>query len=503
MMAAAIAAMTLGELLGPAAGAHAALSVTALVSDSRQVTPGAAFLALAGESTHGLRHAGEALAAGAVIVLFENGENARPEVVPSLAVPGLRNRLGELGRRFYGRGTSVRELIGVTGTNGKTTVAYLIAQASTKLGRSCGYFGTLGFGLPGTLVEHALTTPDCLTLHRELAEIEAEAAAVEVSSHALAQDRVAGLKFSVAAFTNLSRDHLDWHATMEGYFEAKARLFAQTSLRAAVVNVAGEHGARLLARLAPTVRPITALLRGAHLPGAMRASAAWPVEPTLVGDLEGQGLAGVSVRIGGEHGEALLVSPLIGDFNAENLLVALGALIASGHDLDRAVAALAECEPPPGRMEVFGGGPGQAWVVVDYAHTPEALERVLGELATLAPGEITCVFGAGGQRDRGKRSPMGRAAAAFAAHIVLTDDNPRGEDPAAIVAEIAAGAAGHPDLRVLHARESAIDSAIRAARSGDVVLIAGKGHERTQIVAGRRRDLDDRAVVRSVLGSST
>jgi UDP-N-acetylmuramoyl-L-alanyl-D-glutamate--2,6-diaminopimelate ligase len=398
----------------------------------------------------------------------------------------LSARLGELGERFYGRGRAFEALIGVTGTNGKTTVAWLVAQALTGLDQPCGYIGTLGYGLPDALKPQSLTTPDCLTLHRELAELGTRHAAVEVSSHALAQQRTAGLHFSVAAFTNLSRDHLDWHVTMDAYFAAKAQLFAQPGLRTAVVNADDAYGQVLLRRLAPTVRPITVALH--NVAGAM-----------LTARAHSRGLAGQILKLSGDFGESDIETRLIGEFNAENLLLALGVLIACGHDLDPAAAALCAAAPAPGRMEVFGGPPDQPWVVVDYAHTPQALERVLTGLTAMGADDISCVFGCGGDRDRGKRALMGQAAARYAQHIVLTDDNPRSEDPAAIVADIKSGIARHGDLRVQHARDRAIAEAIARAAPGAIVLIAGKGHETAQLQAGESRPFDDRELVRSIL----
>ena len=486
MMTAAVAAMALGELLGPAAGPHSAIEVTDLVSDSRQVTSGAAFVALQGERSHGLDFADAAFAAGAAVVLHEPGAAADRLGGPALAVPGLKEGLGTLAARFYGSSQPAAGLVGVTGTNGKTTVAWLVARALSALGQSCGYIGTLGYGTPGALRTHALTTPDCLTLHRELAGLGTARAAIEVSSHALEQDRVAGLRFATAAFTNLSRDHLDWHRTMEAYFEAKARLFTRPELVSAVINVGDAYGATLAARLPATVRGITVAL-------ARNSGAALEASATSRG-LEGQELA-----LRGSFGEARNDSPLIGAINSENLLVAAGVLVASGFGLEQAAAALAPALPPPGRLEVFGGPPAHPWVIVDYAHTPAALERVLAELSAIATGTITCVFGCGGDRDRGKRAPMGAAAARYAAHIVLTDDNPRSENPAAIVADIKSGITRHPDLRIVHDRERAIASAVAAVRPGDVVLVAGKGHETTQTAGREVRPFDDRASVRRAL----
>ncbi|HEY5666955.1 MAG TPA: UDP-N-acetylmuramoyl-L-alanyl-D-glutamate--2,6-diaminopimelate ligase, partial [Gammaproteobacteria bacterium] len=419
MMASVVAAMTLGELLGPAAGAHASVAVTDLVSDSRQVTPGAAFVALAGESRHGLDFAADAISAGARIVVYEPPAETGSIPSAAVAVPDLRQQLGELARRFFGRNRSPDGLIGVTGTNGKTTVAWLIARGLERLGEPCAYLGTLGYGLPEQLKPQALTTPDCLTLHRELAEIDLDRAVLEVSSHALAQDRVAGVGFAVAVFTNLTRDHLDWHGSMEAYFEAKARLFEREELEAAVINVGDAYGATLVPRLAPDTRAITVAV-GSGSRAELRA------------DCASRGLAGVALDVTGAFGNATLESPLLGDFNAENLMNALGALLALGHELDAAADALAGASPPPGRMEVFGGTAGRPWVVVDYAHTPAALARVLSLVGSIGNGSLTCVFGCGGDRDRGKRAEMGAAAARLADHVVLTDDNPRSEDPAAI-----------------------------------------------------------------------
>jgi UDP-N-acetylmuramoyl-L-alanyl-D-glutamate--2,6-diaminopimelate ligase len=497
MMASAVAAMALGELLGPVAGPHAGLMVSDLVSDSRQATSGAAFIALQGERSHGLDFAAGALAKGAAIVLYEppSAAGAVPaEAVAlagrALAIPGLKERLGEFGARFYGSAEPAAGLIGVTGTNGKTTVAWLIAQAFSDLGQSCGYVGTLGFGMPGKVEAHAFTTPDCLTLHRELASLGTARAAIEVSSHALSQDRVAGLRFATAAFTNLSRDHLDWHKTMEAYFEAKALLFVRPELESAVINLGDAYGATLAARLAPTVRKVTVAL-GTATGATIEASAT------------SRGLAGQSLELRGSFGAARIESPLIGSINSENLLVTLGVVVASGVPLDQAAAVLGRVRPPPGRLEVFGGPPDRPWVVVDYAHTPDALERVLSALRAIATGEITCVFGCGGDRDRGKRAPMGAAAARYAAHIVLTDDNPRSENPASIVADIKAGIPRHPDLRIVHSRDRAIAGAVAAAGPGDVVLVAGKGHETTQLIGAEVRTFEDRAsVLRALEGVS-
>ena len=489
MMAAALtaAAMTLGDLLGPAAAGHADIEIRDLVIDSRQVTPGAAFVAVPGGVRHGLEFAAQALERGASIVLYVPDAEYPAVPEPSLAVPGLKDRLGELAAVFFASDGAYAEALGVTGTNGKTTVAYLTASAMVEHGAACGYIGTLGFGPPADLNPHSLTTPDCLSLHREIAAMGLPRVALEVSSHALEQDRIAGLDIGAAVFTNLTRDHLDHHGDLASYGDAKARLFNRPALGKAVLNADDPFAARMAHELPAGCEQILTTLRGSP-------------DADLVGNCRFNALSGLDLAVSGRYGSATIASPLIGEFNAENLLLAVGALLAWDLPLADACAALSACKPPPGRMEVFGGTGGLPWVVVDYSHTPAALERVLATLAQATPGDVWCVFGCGGERDRGKRAEMGVVAARSARSIVLTDDNPRGEDPAAIVADIRAGIEAHPDVEVVHAREAAIGRAVRAARAGDVVLVAGKGHETVQTIAGRHRPFDDRAIVADVLG---
>jgi UDP-N-acetylmuramoyl-L-alanyl-D-glutamate--2,6-diaminopimelate ligase len=485
MAAKALRERTLGELLGKAAGGYSRLAITDLTLDSRTVRPGAAFVALRGSREHGVKYARAALDAGAAIVLYEPGEGAGEPAEPCLAVPGLKARLGELARAFFMPGAAVT-IVGVTGTNGKTTVAYLLAQVLSQPQRPCAYVGTLGYGVPPAITGHSLTTPDCLTLHRELAELGAPRVAMEVSSHALNQERIAGLTFHTAVFTNLTRDHLDEHGDLESYGEAKRKLFTIPGLKAAVLNADDAYAATIAAGLAPGCTLVRTSVRSSAVELSAR--------------LERSTLGGVELAVSGKFGTARLVSKLIGSFNAENLLSALGALLAQGMALPAACAALGVAKPAPGRMEVLGGPPDKPWVVVDYAHTPDALQRVLTTLEDAATGELWCVFGCGGDRDRGKRPMMGAVAADLADRIVLTDDNPRSEDPAAIVDDIRAGVGDHPRVSVIHDRRAAIAAAIERARPGDVVLLAGKGHEAEQIVSGERRAFSDRAVVAELLG---
>lgn len=489
MAAERILATTLGRLLGSDAGAYADVEVADLVLDSREVTPGAVFIALAGEREHGLNYFEQAVARGAAAVLYEPGPEYSTVPAPGLAVPGLRTRLGELARGFFGRDHPQPRLAGVTGTNGKTTVAWLVAQAMTRHAGPCGYLGTLGYGVPPEVESHALTTPDCFTLHREIALLAAPYDVLEVSSHALAQDRIAGLEFGTAAFTNLSRDHLDHHGDLASYGRAKARLFERAGLATAVLNVADPFVAELAGRLG----------RGVE---ALRVATTDRVAADVVAQVGTRGLEGLVLDITGSHGEARLASPLLGEFNAENLVVALGLLLTWDLRLADACALLEHCAPPPGRMEAIRCGDGPV-VVVDYAHTPAGLERALETVRALAAGEVWCVFGCGGERDTGKRAAMGAVAARSADHLVLTDDNPRGEDPAAIIADIRSGVGVHPDVRVEQPREAAIGAAIDAARAGDVVLVAGRGSERVQLTAEGPRPFSDRDVAARALGAAS
>ena len=486
MAAVATMVMSLGELLGPAAGDLAGLQIRDLVADSRQVEPGAAFVALPGLRGHGLDFAGDALARGAAVVVYEPSDSHGEVPGPSVAVPGLSKRVGTLAQTFYWRAREPVALTGVTGTNGKSTVAYLIAEARTRLGHRCGYLGTLGAGVPPTLTPQALTTPDCLTLHRSLRALDVGEAAMEVSSHALAQDRIAGLNFTTAIFTNLSRDHLDYHGDLESYQAAKARLFSLDGLEQAVIFVDDPFGAVLAGRLPAGVVPTTVSFAGnAHIEGRLIES----------------GLAGIRVEAQTPHGSATIDSSLLGDINAENLLLALGGLLALDTPLEDASAALAQCAGLPGRMELVERADAGAAVVIDYAHTPDALRRVLGTLRQCTDAELWCVFGCGGERDVGKRAAMGAAASA-ADHIVLTDDNPRGEDPAAIVADVQRGIEPGAQVTVEHDRRAAIEYALERAVAGDIVLIAGKGHETTQTAADGARPFSDRAVVEETLRAS-
>ncbi len=474
------------------------LEVRDLEMDSRRVAPGALFLACRGRSTHGLAHAAEAVARGAVAVLWEPGPGVEPPALPgsveTLAVEDLSRLAGVIADRFFREPSAALRVAGITGTNGKTTVAWLLAQAADLLGRRGSYLGTLGAGRPGLLRETGLTTPDAVSVQRRLAEARdagVQALAMEVSSHALDQHRVAGVRFDTAVFTNLTRDHLDYHGTLEAYGAAKARLFSSPGLARAVVNARDPYGRALAAQVDARLERI---LYSTSNELWIEPGAGWIRLPELRATT-----AGLALHLESSHGAGVLRSRLIGEFNAENLLAVLGVLLGWGVPLQQALVALAACSAPPGRMEACGGG-AQPLALVDYAHTPDALVKVLEAARAHARGRLFCVFGCGGDRDPGKRPLMGAAAEAHADLVVLTDDNPRSEPSSAILEQIRAGMSEPARAQVIADRAEAIHWALTEADAGDVVVIAGKGHEERQVVGAESRPFSDRQVVLDALG---
>jgi UDP-N-acetylmuramoyl-L-alanyl-D-glutamate--2,6-diaminopimelate ligase len=489
---------TLGALLEGFAQPLRDVELTDLAFDSRQVTPGAAFLACQGRTSHGLQHAAAALERGAVAVLWEPVPGLEAPTLPPnvavLAIPGLRRLAGELADRFFGRPSADLQVAGFTGTNGKTTSAYLLAQAADLVGRRGVYLGTVGFGRPGTLRVAGLTTPDVVSVHRRLAEARdagAKSMSIEVSSHALDQERVAAVRFDTAVFTNLTRDHLEYHGTLEAYGAAKARLFRMPGLQRAVINVRDEFGRGLAATLEPAVERV---LFSTSNELWIEPDAGWIRLPELRATT-----AGLTLHVESSWGAGTLRSRLVGEFNAENLLAALGVLLGWGVPMQQALIALSSCVAPPGRMEAFGGG-AQPLALVDYAHSPDALAKVLDAARAHARGRLFCVFGCGGDRDPGKRPMMGAIAESHADVVVVTDDNPRTENPRAILEQILAGMRDADAAHVVADRAEAIHFALAEADAGDVVVIAGKGHEDYQIVGAETRPFSDRAVVLDALG---
>ena len=496
-MNAALATRSLRSLLQGYADAVPDLGVTGVELDSRRVVPGSLFLAVRGQARHGLAFAGEALKRGAAAIAWEPTDDvAAPQFeVLTLPVAGLGAHAGEIAARYWRHPSRELFTVGVTGTDGKTSTAHLIAQALNRLGLTCAYFGTLGYGRLGHLVDASHTTPDAVRLQRLLAEQRetgARACAMEVSSHALDQGRVAGVEFDVAVLTNVGRDHLDYHGTVENYAAAKRRLFAWDGLKAAVLNRDDAYGVEW-ARSLVGGAAVTLYGVGGEVPAR---------GPYVLGaNLELHG-AGLRFEVRSSWGEARIDSRLLGRFNAYNLLAALASLLHQGAALKAAAEALSACTTVPGRIEGFRGPHAAALVVVDYAHTPQALTQVLQALRAHTSGKLYCVFGCGGDRDRGKRPLMGRAAAELADVAIVTDDNPRGENAADIVAEILGGIPAEMLDRVAveHDRARAIERAVRGAGADDVVLVAGKGHEDYQIYGSERRVFSDRAFVAGLLG---
>ena len=462
--------------------------VTGLAADSRKVKPGDLFLGYPGEHADGRRFIDQAISAGAAAVLWDSRGFQWNSAwkVPNLGVLELRAHLGDIASHFHGHPSRHLWVAGVTGTNGKTSCSHWIAQSLSRLGRKTAVIGTIGNGFPGALEPAINTTPDAVTLHAWLADFRmhgAAACAMEVSSHGIEQGRVGGVEFDVALLTNLSRDHLDYHKTMEDYAAAKAKLFHWPQLKHAIVNLDDPFGQQLASAIDRSRVNVLGYGLGR-------------------GEIAGHQLdlstRGIKLDITTPWGAAELDSPMIGGFNASNLLGVLGVLISSDVPLQDAVQALSRVEPVPGRLQMVRE-PGAPLVVVDYAHTPDALEKALETLrSTLSgAGRLHCVFGCGGDRDPGKRPLMGEVATRLADRVVITSDNPRSENPRAIIDGILAGA--HPNYAIEEDRAMAILHAISGAAPQDVVLIAGKGHETYQEIGGRRLPFDDSEVAREIL----
>jgi UDP-N-acetylmuramoyl-L-alanyl-D-glutamate--2,6-diaminopimelate ligase len=468
--------------------------VRRLVVDSRKVGPGDTFVACPGEKQDGRKFIDQALAAGANAVLWEREgfEWKAGWEVPNLPVAGLRDKIGEIASQVYGDPSRQLWTIGITGTNGKTSCSHWIAQCLTGLGKKTALVGTLGNGFPDDLTPSANTTPDAVSLHgllRDYLADGAQCAAMEVSSHGLAQGRVNGVHFDVAMLTNLSRDHLDYHGDMASYAAAKSNLFAWPELKYAVLNLDDPFGVELAGKLGcGGVQTV-----GYSLEGNKDNCRFAVLARGLVADAQGIRFEAVT-----PWGTARVNSVLLGRFNASNLLAALAVLLVSGVKLEDAVWELGRVDAVAGRLQRLGGG-DKPLVVVDYAHTPDALEKVLGTLREImaGTGRLVCVFGCGGDRDRGKRPLMGEVASRLADSVIVTSDNPRSEEVNAIIADIVAGMGAnyHADAD----RAAAIDSAVCGARPNDVVLIAGKGHEDYQEIKGARLPFSDVDVARRVL----
>ncbi|MEZ5582426.1 MAG: UDP-N-acetylmuramoyl-L-alanyl-D-glutamate--2,6-diaminopimelate ligase [Candidatus Competibacteraceae bacterium] len=470
--------------------------ISGLAADSRQVG-WRSIPWLQGLRHHGLEFLTTVHAAGAAAVAWEPPHPLAAERVdpdcPLLAVEQLSRKLGPLAGRYYGDPTRELAVVGITGTDGKTSCAHFIAQALHEEIGACGIFGTLGYGIYGHTVPATHTTPDALSLQSRLAALRDQGvqhAVMEVSSHALVQERVTGVNFAVAVLTNLGRDHLDFHGDAAAYAAAKARLFLDSQPRHAVLNLDDPFGRHLQ-------NTVTANVVGYGLGERPQSgSPAW-----VWGEALALSPQGFSMQVRSTWGDGVLTSPLLGRFNAHNLLAALATLLVLDMPFATAVRRLSQVATVTGRMERFGGDGLQPLVVVDYAHTPQALEHALQALRAHGSGRLWCVFGCGGERDPGKRPLMGAIAERCADQIIVTNDNPRNEEPRRIVKDILGGMR-HPNrARIVEDRHSAIQLAITEATANDIVLVAGKGHENYQLLGKRQLPFSDHGVVSQCLAA--
>lgn len=475
--------------------------VLGLSQDSRAIKSAYVFIALNGVQFDGHQFIGQAVQKGASAIfvntdkstyeLVDTLQSPTNEKIPVIAIPQLASQLGILAARFYQYPSQQLTLIGVTGTNGKTSCTHFIAKVLQQLSKPCGVIGTVGYGFPNQLKATTHTTPDSITLQQWLAELldeGAQAVAMEVSSHALAQQRVQAAQFKIAILTNLTRDHLDYHGDMAVYAAAKQTLFQQPDLEYAIINADDAFGVALLSQLDPRLK--TYIYTTQYLPTITQN---YPSICASKIQLTEKGLQALLIT---PWGEGILHTQLLGRFNLSNLLAVVTTLGILGYALSDILAAVTQLQGVVGRMELVSSRATQPSVVIDYAHTPDALEQVLLALREHNQGKLWCVFGCGGDRDRGKRPLMGQIAEQYADVVIVTNDNPRHEEPIHIVSEILAGFK-HPDKAiVIHDRTHAIEHALQCANSNDMVLIAGKGHETYQQIGDGKLPFSDALVVK-------
>ena len=475
---------TLKDLLDGIAEAPE-IEVSGISSDSRVLTPGDVFFALVGESGHGLDHVGEAVEAGVQAVVWDSSADVvAPDYpnVPMIPAVGLTAHIGDIANRYFDAPSESMKVAGVTGTNGKTTVSFLIAQCMQMIGKSCAYLGTLGFGIGDLDSDSEMTTPACIDLHAKLAAFRDKGAghvAIEVSSHALQQDRINGVQFSAAIFTNLSRDHIDYHGSMRAYGETKAQLFLDREVEHRIICMDSDFGQELAARCGDNV--VTVSTRFDRIANGRPFVFVRSVVATE---------SGSTITVDSSWGKFEFRLPLPGDFNVANAIAVLGLLLSWDVPVADACDILSKVSAPPGRMQRVADSmaPG---VYIDYAHTPAGLEAALRSLRSHCKKSLWCVFGCGGDRDRGKRPLMGKSAARLADRLVVTNDNPRSELPGNIIADVLQGIGDKPGAIAIEDRATAIAYAIHEAGDGDIVLVAGKGHENYQLIGDQRLAFSD------------
>jgi len=484
----------LGSLAAELVGIEAsAMTVTGIQLDSRKVKSGDLFLACNGSQFKGRDFIGQAISSGARAVLLESEQEAVDMYfegsVPVIPLQNLSVRSGEIAAEFYGKPSAQIELFGVTGTNGKTTCSQIVAQLCRGIFGSCGVIGTMGNSLDGSVSKALNTTPDGVTLQALLADWVGHGVshvAMEVSSHALQQGRTSGLYFDTAILTNLSRDHLDYHGDMASYAAAKARLFNVPGLKRAVLNIDDVFGRELLTDLTDRLEVYTYSLERP--------------EADIFAESVEFAFGHIEAKIRSPWGQFDIQAPLLGSFNLSNVLACIGALGVTGATSKQIASNIRRLEPVAGRMQLLPNTEGLQ-VVVDYAHTPAALEQALKALRFHCENRLLCVFGCGGDRDAGKRAEMGAVASDLADVIVITSDNPRSEKPEEIIEQIAAGCAN--DVLIEVDRAKAITMALALAQPGDTVLIAGKGHEQYQLINGEQLAFSDVAQVATVFNASS
>lgn len=476
------------------------IEVTGVATDSRKVKAGDLFIGCAVGGQSNIPYIDDAINAGASVILAEDRALSAgyPCSVPLVRAKDLYKKIGPIADRLYRHPSAAMTVTGVTGTNGKTTVSHLLAQSLSAAGEICGLIGTMGYGRVDQLAPGLHTTPEPLVLQALLAEMrdrKMHQVVMEVSSHGIDQHRIAGVKFDLAIFTNLSRDHLDYHQTMQDYAAAKRRLFTDYGIKKRIINRDDEFGRSLIRESGNDGHTIACTL------DVDAVNATENSNDLVLGRVIDMQPGKMVMSVKSPWGAGDLVTRLYGEFNARNLLAVLSALCLLGYSFDEALARLSRCRTIPGRMETLGNE-NTSRVVIDYAHTPDALEQVLSTLRSICAGELYCVFGCGGDRDQGKRSLMGAIAEKYADHIILTSDNPRYEDPEKILRDIFAGISSRRNVAMEIDRDSAIRAAIGKAVKNDIVLIAGKGHETYQEIAGVRRPFSDQGIVRKALGMS-
>ena len=465
--------------------------VADIQQDSRKITQGALFVAAEGIGSNGSEYIKDAIQRGAIAVLKPGPDQQVYEDnnVIFIEIEKVKPLVGEIAHRFFGWVTRTMQVVGVTGTNGKSSVTHYIAQLAQLLGIKAAVIGTLGYGAPDKLLTTTHTTPDAVSVHRHLFELHEqgyEFVAMEVSSHALDQHRVAGIKFITSVFTNLSRDHLDYHGTMENYAEVKKRLFAMPGV-CPVLNFGDPLGQKWAEEMATAGTSCIG-----YSASKISGTTIWAEDVSYHAD-------GIDFKLSSDAFCFDVHTSLLGSFNLENLLAAVAALIDVGQDIAKLARYLPQLKPVSGRMESLPGNEKLPAVVLDYAHTPDALEAVLKALRGGCGGQLWCVFGCGGNRDKGKRPLMGEVAGRWADQIVLTDDNPRSEEPGSILADIMQGVREQNKARIVQPRDQAIALALHQADARDIVLIAGKGHESYQEINGKKHYFSDRETAASIL----